>query len=191
MSCGRALLRSTRMNRRAHGRPPSSSPWESSWSRGKSASTRPDSIIALPRSMRLITPVTNCSLRCQEIVSRSARARHREFSVKSPALRFCAPMRPNSTGSSGSSIYSPSLISGLCICACCKVIWREGASSSSSATNLPAAERRIFPAVAVHRHPCVYVIVKTLLCGGSQRQFERSKNHVLVHAFFARQGIYQ
>src|SRR5256885_1392936 len=81
-------------------------------SAGGSASRRPDSMIALPRSMRFTVPVTSSSPRDRKsfrICSRSAsrmRCRIACFAVG-------APMRPNSTFGSRSSMTSSTLASAL------------------------------------------------------------------------------
>ena len=81
-------------------------------SRGSSASSRPDSMMALPRSMRFTVPVTSSSPRDRKscrICSRSAS----RMRCRITCLAVCAPMRPNSTFGIGSSITSSSLASAL------------------------------------------------------------------------------
>ena len=75
------------------------------FSRGSSASSRPDSTIALPRSMRLTVPVTSSSPRPRKsfrICSRSAS----RMRCRITCFAVCAPMRPKGTSSICSSMYS-------------------------------------------------------------------------------------
>ena len=66
ISCGPRLLRSI-FSRKARTRSPTRRfSFGIIWSRGSTASMRPDSMMALPRSMRLIVPVTRCSLRARK-----------------------------------------------------------------------------------------------------------------------------
>ena len=105
------------------------------FSRGNCASRRPDSTIALPRSMRLTVPVTSSSPRPRKsfrICSRSAS----RMRCRITCLAVCAPMRPKGTFSICSSITSSSLASGLRSCASstdsiCALI-QSGASSGST-----------------------------------------------------------
>src|SRR5438477_338794 len=81
-------------------------------SRGSSASRRPDSVIALPRSMRFTVPVTSSSPRDRKsfrICSRSAS----RMRCRITCFAVCAPMRPNSTFGSRSSMTSSTLASAL------------------------------------------------------------------------------
>src|SRR5438067_9722250 len=81
-------------------------------SRGSSASRRPDSTMALPRSMRFTVPVTSSSPRDRKsfrICSRSAS----RIRCRITCFAVCAPMRPNSTFGSRSSMTSSTLASAL------------------------------------------------------------------------------
>src|SRR5438309_1583794 len=101
--------------------------------RGSSASRRPDSMTALPRSMRFTVPVTSSSPRDRKsfrICSRSAS----RMRCRITCFAVCAPMRPNSIGSSGSSMNSSSLTSALRFCASDSGICAGGVSSASSGT---------------------------------------------------------
>ena len=105
-------------------------------SRGSMASSRPDSMIALPRSMRLTVPVTSSSPRDRKsfrICSRSAS----RMRCRITCLAVCAPMRPNSTLGIGSSITSSSLASALprsCASSTDSIwaVFQSGASSGST-----------------------------------------------------------
>ena len=103
------------------------------WSRGKSASMRPDSMITLPRSIRLIVPVTSNSSRSRKSLNTCSRSASRIF-CRMTCFAVCAPMRPKSTGSSGSSIMSPSSRPSPRSGASVMAIWRAGSSCSSSGT---------------------------------------------------------
>ena len=72
-------------------------------SRGSNASMRPDSTIALPRSMRFTVPVTSSSPRARKSLRICSRSASR-MRCRMTCLAVCAPMRPNGTSSIRSSM---------------------------------------------------------------------------------------
>ncbi len=94
---------------------------------------RPDSITALPRSMRFTVPVTSFSPRPRKSCRICSRSASRIF-CRITCFAAWAPMRPNSIGSSGSSINSSSCMSACCLSASDSGICCGGFSTASSAT---------------------------------------------------------
>ena len=103
ISCGPRALRSIRSRKALTRSPTRRFSRGTIWSRGITASRRPISMIALPRSMRLIVPETMCSLRSRKSLSTCSRSASRIF-CRITCLAAWAPTRPNSIGSSGSSM---------------------------------------------------------------------------------------
>src|SRR3954471_11682887 len=106
-----------------------------SWSRGRSASTRPDSTMRLPRSARFTVPVTSDSPRSRKSLRICSRSASRIF-CRITCLAACAPMRPKVSASSGSSITSPRVASAFSATASVMAIWCAGSSCSSSGTTV-------------------------------------------------------
>ena len=96
---------------------------------------RPDSTIALPRSMRFTVPVSRLSSRSRKSFSTCSRSASRIF-CRMTCFAACAPMRPTALASIASSTMSPSCRfsprSGASVIA----IWRDGSSCSSSGTTV-------------------------------------------------------
>ena len=116
ISCGPRALRSIFMTQARTRSPTRRFSLGIICSRGSSASRRPDSTMALPRSMRLTEPVTSSSPRARKsfrICSRSAS----RMRCRITCLAVCAPMRPNGICSIGCSRYSSITASGLRSCA--------------------------------------------------------------------------
>ena len=102
-SCGPRSERSMRRRKARQRSPTRRFSFGIIWSRGSTASTRPDSMTALPRSMRLIVPVTSFSPRPRKSCRICSRSASRIF-CRMTCFAVCAPMRPNSITSSGSSM---------------------------------------------------------------------------------------
>ena len=143
---------------RARGRRRAGFPSGSSGRAAARASSRPDSISALPRSMRLMTPVTSDSLRARKSFRICSRSASRIF-CRITCFAVCAPMRPNfepraaprgsrPAGSRG----SPPALRAACI-------WCEGASNSSSGTTCQRRKNEKSPrrAVDVGAHVDVFL----------------------------------
>ena len=110
--------------------------------RGRRASILPVSTMASPLSMRLIVPDTMDSPRSRKSFSTCSRSASRIF-CRMACLAACAPMRPNSMGSSGSSMYSPSWMPGTISCAsdsisCLSGSCRPASSGTTSQRRKPS-----------------------------------------------------
>src|SRR5690606_12242886 len=55
----------------------------------------------------------------------------------------------------------------------------------------PAAKTFVFPGLTIDRNANIGVFLETLLHGGGQRTFKRSKNHFTFDILFTRQGVDQ
>jgi hypothetical protein len=105
------------------------------FSRGSSASSRPDSTIALPRSMRFTVPVTSSSPRERKSLRICSRSASR-MRCRITCLAVCAPMRPKGTFSIDCSRYSSILASALRSCASSSdsicAVFHSGVSSGTT-----------------------------------------------------------
>ena len=81
--------------------------------RRRRPSTRPDSTRMSPLSMRLTVPEKIFSPRLMKSLSSISRSASRIF-CRMTCLAAIAPMRPMETDSTGSSMYSPTSMSGIC-----------------------------------------------------------------------------
>ena len=135
MSCGPLAVRSIFITYARMRSPTRSISFWISWSRGITPSMRPDSTMMLPRSIRLTVPVKRLSSRSRKSLRICSRSASRIF-CRITCFAACAPMRPNSIGSSGSSTTSPSLSSGSRSAASVIAIWCAGSSCSSSGTTV-------------------------------------------------------
>ena len=133
-----------------------------SWSRGITPSMRPDSTMTLPRSMRLTVPVSRLSSRSRKSLRICSRSASRIF-CRITCFAACAPMRPNSTGSSGSSMTSPSFSVGPRSAGVGDRDLVRGLLVLLVGHDRPAAERFVVAGLAVDRHAHVDLVLEALL----------------------------
>src|SRR5450756_1059268 len=133
ITCGPRALRSTRSRCALTRSPTRRFSLAIICSRGNKASILPNSMIALPRSSLLTVPDTRCSLRSMKSANTCSRSASRIF-WKMTCFAACAPMRPKSMDSSGSSMNSPTWIAGLRFCASSSLMCRSGVSKAVSYT---------------------------------------------------------
>ena len=161
-------------------------------SRGSSASRRPDSMMALPRSMRFTVPVTSSSPRdrkslqdllalgvadaLQDHLLRGLRADAAEFDVGDRLLDHVVDL-------------------GVGLAAVLGFLDRQHLRGvpvrGVVGQHAPAAEGLVGAGILVDRHPHVDVLGVLLLGRGSERHLERAEHDVARHVLLARQHVHQ
>ena len=102
--------------------------------RRRRPSTRPDSTMMSPLSMRLTVPTKIFSPRAMNSLSNISRSASRIF-CKMTCLAAMAPMRPMGNDSTDSSMYSSTSMSAICsIASNSKISWSGNCKPASSGT---------------------------------------------------------
>ena len=147
-------------------------------------------MITLPRSMRLTVPDSRLSCRSRKSLRICSRSASRIF-WRMTCFAACAPMRPNSTGSSGSSTTSPERERRIAL---------ERVGDRDLARRLlvllvghdrPAPERLVVAGLAVDLDARLDVVGILLLGRRRERRLERGEDDVLGDVLLARQRVHQ